>query len=94
MTKAFDPSFGWLCSHHHQSAASSAAVTISPPQAIATHCQAAMAITINPPHTAPAHETDSAEPRAARQHAAAVVTIKLRYKKGPSRYAKAKLSDL
>ena len=62
----------------------SAAPSVSPPRAIATHCQAAMAVTLNPPHTAPSRETDSAEPRAVRQHAAAVVTIKLRYKKDPS----------
>ncbi|KAG1367974.1 hypothetical protein COCNU_14G004420 [Cocos nucifera] len=42
-----------------------------------------MAVTINPSHTVPSRETNSIEPRAARQHAAAAVTIKLRYKKDP-----------
>ena len=42
-----------------------------------------MAVTINPPYMAPFRETDSTEPRAARQHAAAVVTIKLHYIKDP-----------
>ncbi|KAG1335225.1 hypothetical protein COCNU_03G013440 [Cocos nucifera] len=77
--KAFLPSLGKLCNHHHQSVRrtiSQSAAGDSDPLSGGDGCHPPSAV-------CGASETDSTEPRAARQHAAAVVTIKLHYIKDP-----------